>query len=197
MTTPPLPSHSSLMSVEEYLQFDRNSREARYEYIDGYARMLVRGTPDHAKISTNIVGVLYSQLDNKPYTVYTSDTRIHLSPTRYVYPDVSVVNDAHHSQAQDDTIQHPLLVVEVLMPQTETYDRGRKLAYYRECPSIREYMLISSQHPSIEVYRTEQDRLWRYHAFGTGDEVVLTSLGIRFPLAKVYRNVILPEEDDI
>ncbi len=193
MTTSP---HSSLMSVDEYLQFDRNSREARYEYIDGYARMLVRGTPDHAKISTNIVGVLYSQLDNKPYTVYTSDMRVRLSPARYVYPDVSVVDDGSNNQAQGDIIQYPLLVVEVLTSQTEAYDRGRKLAYYRECPTILEYMLINSQHPSIEVYRPEKDKLWRYNAFGTGDEVVLTSLNIRFPLAKVYRNVILPEEDD-
>ena len=188
--------HSSLMSVEEYLQLDRNSREARYEYIDGYARMVVRGTPDHAKISTNIVGVLYSLLDDKPYSIYTSDMRLCLSPTRYVYPDVFVIDDGH-DQEQGDTVHHPRLVVEVLTSQSEVYDRGRKLAYYRECPTIQEYMLIDSQHPSIEVYRTANDKLWRYHAFGTGDEVMLASLNILFPLAKVYRNVVLPEEDDL
>jgi Uma2 family endonuclease len=184
------------MSVEEYLQFDRNSREARYEYIDGYARPVVRGTPDHAKISTNIIGVLYSLLDDKPYSVYTSDMRLCLSPTRYVYPDVSVIDDGH-DQEPEDTIQRPRLIVEVLTAQSAVYDRGRKLAYYRECPTIQEYMLIDSQHPSIEVYRTAKDKLWRYNAFGTGDEVTLTSLNILFPLAKVYRNVVLPEEDDL
>lgn len=183
------------MSVDEYLQLDRNSREARYEYIDGYARPLVRGTPDHAKISTNIVGVLYSLLDNKPYSVYTSDMRVCLSPTRYVYPDVSVIDDGHE-QGQDDTVSHPRLVVEVFTAQSAAYDRGRKLAYYRECQTVQEYMLIDSQHPSIEVYRTEKDKLWRYHAFGTGDEVSLASLNIFFPLAKVYRNVVLPEDED-
>src|SRR6266700_8353201 len=115
--------HSSLMSVEEYFQLDRNSREARYEYIDGYARPVVRGTPDHAKISTNIIGVLYSLLDDKPYNVYTSDMRLCLSPTRYVYPDVSVIDD-RHDQEQGDTIQHPRLVVEVLTAQSAAYDRG-------------------------------------------------------------------------
>jgi Uma2 family endonuclease len=187
--------HSSLMSVEEYLQLDRTSPEARYEYVDGYARKLVRGTPDHAKISTNIVGVLYSLLDDTPYSLYTSDVRVCLSPTRYVYPDVSVIADGQH-QGPADSIQHPRLVVEVLTAQSEVYDRGRKLAYYRECPTIQEYMLVNSQHPSIEVYRSEKDTLWRYHAFGTGDTVMLTSLDILFPLAKVYRNVVLPEEDD-
>jgi hypothetical protein len=47
------------------------------------------------------------------------------------------------------------------------------------------------------VYRPAKDKLWRYHAFGTGDEVMLTSLNILFPLAKVYRNVVLPEDDDL
>jgi Uma2 family endonuclease len=187
--------HSSLMSVEEYLQLDRTSREARYEYVDGFARMLVRGTPDHAKISANIVGVLYSLLDDKPYSLYTSDVRVCLSPTRYVYPDVAVIADGQR-QGPADSIQHPRLIVEVLTAQSEAYDRGRKLAYYRECPTIQEYMLINSQHPSIEVYRSEKDTLWRYHAFGTGDNVTLTSLDILFPLSKVYRNVVLPEEDD-
>jgi Uma2 family endonuclease len=182
------------MSVEEYLQLDRTSREARYEYVDGYARKLVRGTPDHAKICANIVGVLYSLLDDKPYSLYTSDMRVCLSPTRYVYPDVSVIADGQR-QGSDDSIQHPRLVVEVLTAQSEVYDRGRKLAYYRECPTIQEYILINSQHPSIEVYRSEKDTLWRYHAFGTGDTVTLTSLNILFPLSKVYRNVVLPEED--
>ncbi len=187
--------HPRLMSVEEYLQFDRSSREARYEYVDGYARKLVRATPDHAKISTNIVGVLYSLLDDKPYSLYTSDMRVCLSPTRYVYPDVSVIVDGQ-SQGPADSIQQPQLVVEVLTAQSEAYDRGRKLACYRECPTIQEYMLIDSQHPLIEVYRSEKDTLWRYHAFGTGDTVTLTSLNILFPLSKVYRNVVLPEDDD-
>src|SRR5437868_4706180 len=115
----------------------------RYEYIDGYIRPVVRGTPDHGKISTNIVGVLYSQLDNKPYSVYTSDTRVCLSPTRYVYPDVAVIDD-EHDRHPGDTVQHPRVVVEVLTAQSAAYDRGRKLAYYRECQTIQEYVLIDS-----------------------------------------------------
>ena len=93
-------------------------------------------------------------------------------------------------------IQYPCLIVEVLSPSTEAYDRGRKLAYYRDCPTIWEYMLVDSQRQAIEVFRREKNKLWTYHAFGPGDDVELASLGARFPLAKAYRNVMFPVDED-
>ncbi len=90
-------------------------------------------------------------------------------------------------------IYSPCLIVEVLSPSTEAYDRGRKLAYYRECLTIQEYVLIDTQRASIEVFRREKHNLWTYYAFGIGDEVELRSLDIHFPLAKIYRNVVFSE----
>src|SRR5207248_121937 len=110
--------HRQTMSVEEYLDLDQRSTEAHYEYIDGYVRMLAGGTPDHAKIGANIIGVLYGLLEGSPCSVYTSDVRASLSETRYVHPDVSVSCDTR-DQEQDDTIQYPCLIVEVLSPSTE------------------------------------------------------------------------------
>ena len=188
-----LPNRANL-SVEEYLQLDRGSSEARYEYIDGHVRMLAGGTPDHAKISANTIGVLYGLLEGRPCSVYTSDVRVCLSEKRYVYPDISVSCE-RQDQEQGDMIYSPSLIVEVLSPSTEAYDRGRKLAYYRECPTIQEYMLIDAQIASIEVFRREKHNLWTYHAFGAGEEVELSSLGIHFPLVKVYRNVVFSEDE--
>ena len=85
--------------------------------------------------------------------------------------------------------------MEVLSESTEAFDRGRKFAYYRECPTIQEYVLVDSHRLAVEVFRREAPHLWTYHAWGTGDEVELASLGIHFPLASVYRNVLLPEND--
>lgn len=186
--------HHSNVSVEEYLQIDKKSIDTRYEYADGHIRMLAGGTPDHAKISANMIGVLYSTLEGSSCSVYTSDVRVCLSEFRYVYPDVSVSCDMR-DQEQEDMIQYPCLVVEVLSPSTEAYDRGRKLAYYRECLTLREYVLVDSQRQSVEVFRREKNKLWTYHAFEDGDEVELTSLDLHFPLAKLYRNVVLPEDN--
>jgi Uma2 family endonuclease len=182
------------MSIEEYLDLDRRSSETRYEYIDGYIRMLAGGTPDHAKIAANVIGVLYGVLEGSTCGVYTSDVRVCLSETRYVYPDIAVSCDAR-DQEQEEMIQYPCLIVEVLSPSTEAYDRGRKLAYYRQCPSIREYVLVDSQRQTVEVFRREKNTFWTYHAFGSGDEVELVSLSVRFLLVKLYRNVVLAEDE--
>jgi Uma2 family endonuclease len=185
--------HRPSMSIEAYLDLDRRSSETRYEYIDGYVRMLAGGTPDHAKIAANVIGVLYGILEGSSCSVYTSDVRVCLAETRYVYPDVSVSCDAW-DQEQEEMIQYPCLIVEVLSPSTEAYDRGRKLAFYRQCPSIREYVLVDSQRQTVEVFRREKNTFWTYHAFGPGDDVELASLGVRFPLVKLYRNVVLAED---
>ncbi|SRR5258706_11133803 len=186
--------HRPSMSIEAYLDLDRRSSETRYEYIDGYVRMPAGGTPDHAKIAANVIGVLYGILEGNSCSVYTSDVRVCLAETRYVYPDVSVSCDAR-DQEQEEMIQYPCLIVEVLSPSTEAYDRGRKLAFDRQCPSIREYVLVDSQRQTVEVFRREKNTFWTYHAFGPGDDVELASLGVRFPLVKLYRNVVLAEDE--
>ena len=183
----------SPMSVEDYLALDRNSIEARYEFIDGHAYQLTGGTADHSTISLNIMGAIYSLLRD-PCRIYNSDLRVQLSENRYVYPDASVSCDSR-DRGQVDTIQYPRLAIEVLSPSTEAYDRGRKFGYYRACPTLQEYVLVDSQRQAVEVYRRETGNLWVLHAFGPGDEVDLASLDVRFPVAAVYEDVVVPDED--
>ena len=186
-----LPSHPS-MSVEDYLALDRNSTETRYEYIDGYVRMLAGGTLNHATIATNVIITLGNLLRGSPCRVFTSDARVRLSEQRYVYPDVTVSCEAQ-DRGQVDMVQSPRLVVEVLSPGTEAYDRGRKLAYYHACPTIQEYMLIDSQQQGIELYRRERQNLWTYHMFAPEEFVELKSIGVRFAVSVIYENVVFPE----
>lgn len=182
--------HHPMISVEEYLQLDRNSVETRYEYSDGYVRMLAGGTPDHAKISANVIIALGGLLPGNSCSVYTSDVQVRLSQTRFVYPDVTVSCD-ERDQEQGEMIQYPLLIVEVLSPSTEAYDRGRKFTYYQQCPTIQEYVLVDTQRQWVEVFRREKNNLWTYRAFEPGDDVELASLDIHFPIAKIYKNVAL------
>lgn len=185
--------HSAPLSVEEYFKLDNEDNEARYEYVDGQIVMLAGGTPNHAKISANLIGILYSLLVGHACSVYTSDVRVSVSSTRYLHPDISVSCD-ERDQEQEELIEYPCLVIEVLSPSTEARDRGRKLAYYRNCPSIREYALVDPNHPSIELFRRERGNLWTYRVFGPGDEVEFTSLGVRFSATSIYRNIALPPE---
>ena len=188
-----LPNHP-LMSVEEYLELGRKS-EVRYEYIDGHVWMLADGSLDHSTIQANIIGLLKNLLRGGPCRVFTSDARVQLSATRYVFPDVSVSCDSL-DRGRADIVHFPRLVVEVLSPSTEARDRGRKLSYYRQCESVQEYVLINSMFPLVEMYRRERNTLWTYRTFELEQDVELTSLGVRFPVASVYEDVVFSPEDD-
>ncbi len=186
-------SHDPTMSVEEYLQLDRSSIENRYEYIDGYVTMLAGGTLDHATICANIISILRRSLRGSPCRVFTSDARVRLSRTRFVYPDASVSCN-EHDRGQVDSLHSPRLVVEVLSPSTEGYDRGRKFGFYRECPSIQEFILIDAQRPLLEVYRREKHDFWVLRAYRMDEVVELTNLGVHFTVSEVYEDVIFPPE---
>lgn len=181
------------MSVEEYLELDAGS-DIRYEYLDGYAYPLTNdptnlagGSPAHARVAANLIAILENALAdaNSNCYVYTSDARVQLTEDQYLYPDVSVAC----GEEETSSIQNPILIIEVLSPSTELRDRGSKLKSYRTCSSVEEYMLVGSQYKSIEVYRREKGAFARYHAYGPGDTVELTSVGVSFPFERVYRGV--------
>jgi Uma2 family endonuclease len=183
------------MSVEEYLALDRNSTETRYEYIDGHVTMMAGGTLDHATISLNMASTLRGLLRGSSCRVFPSDTRVRLSATRYVLPDITVSCDGR-DRGRVDVIQYSHLVFEVLSPSTEDYNRGRKFTYYRECPTIQEYVMVNTEYQAVEICRRARNDLWSFHVFRSGEDVELASLGVRFPITAVYEDVTLPLGDD-
>jgi Uma2 family endonuclease len=186
--------HDHSLSIEEYLELDQSSLEIRYEYIDGQIIMLAGGSTHHAIISATMTGILYNALRGQPCRVYSSDIRISLSETRYVYPDVVVSCDARDHK-KNMTIYYPCLVIEVLSPSTETKDRGKKFFAYRECPTIQEYILVNTEYQAIEVYRREKNNFWSYKAFLPGEDVTLEFLGVCFPVSEVYAGLSLSEDE--
>ncbi len=129
--------------------------------------------------------------------IYNSDVAVRLSPRRYTYPDASVTCDEGDKPAPDKTeIQSPRVIVEVLSDSTEAYDRGKKLSYYRACPTVRECVLVASKEQTVDVYRRTQ-RSWTYDSYGPGDEIELTSLSIRMAVAALYQDAgVLVSMDD-
>jgi len=182
------------MSVEAYLALDRESSDTRYEYIDGYAYLLAGGTPIHSLIAANLIGEIKARLRGSSCQVYTSDAKVRLSHSRYVYPDVTVSCDERDRTSDAEVLQYPRLVIEILSPSTEAYDRGNKSSYYRACPTIHEYVLVNTERSSVEVYRRTTDKLWTLYSFERGEQVELASIGVTLPVTAIYENVKLPED---
>src|SRR5438477_9684970 len=110
-----------------------------------------------------------------------------------VCPDVTVSCDPRDRGAQE-AIRYPSLVAEVLSPTTEARDRGQKSLQYRSCPSIQEYLLISSEFPLVEVFRREKQGFWSLYTLRLDDTIELASLGLRFPVVELYENTSFLEE---
>jgi len=179
----------SVMSVEDYLVLNRNSKDTRYEYLDGEIRMLAGGSPDHSIIIANLTAAIKGPIKGSQCRVYNSDVQLKLSEKRYVFPDITISCD-ERDRNQKETIRYPRVVVEVLSPTIEATDRGKKAAYYRACPTIQEYVMVDSEEIFVEVHRREEGR-WTINTFELGDTITLESLGIQFPIEDAYEGASL------
>jgi Uma2 family endonuclease len=182
------------MSVDEWRKLERNSTDVKHEYIDGRVYAMSGGSLAHSSIAINAVRVLQDALraSGKGCYTYNSDVAACLSSKRYTYPDTSGTCDERDKPSPDTTeIQAPRVIVEVLSDSTEAYDRGRKLGYYRACPTIEEYVLVASKYQSVEVYRRTQQG-WIYDFYGPEDEIELVSLSVKIVVAVFYRDAGVP-----
>lgn len=186
-------SYYERMNFEEYLALVEQDPDHAYEYLDGRVYMMTGGSPDHAIIGSNLNGLLQAFLRGRRCIIYNLDVYVQLSEHYRVCPDVTVSCDPRDRGAQE-VIRYPSLVAEVLSPTTEARDRGQKSLQYRSCHSIQEYLLISSEFPLVEVFRREKQGFWSLYTLGLDDTIELSSLGIRFPVADVYRNTSLVED---
>jgi Uma2 family endonuclease len=175
---------------DEYLALEETS-PVKHEFLDGHVWAMAGGSPDHGAVAANVIALLSSQLRERPCRVFTSDVRIRVKATGLAtYPDVSVVcgkQETDPDDAKGNTVTNPCLLVEVLSPSTEDYDRGEKLAHYKQIPSLQELVLVAHEEDRIELWRREADR-WRLDVFRGEAAVPILSLSCQLPLRDVYRN---------
>ncbi len=183
----------SQMTPAEYLAFERASDE-RHEYLDGEVRLLPGSTPKHSIIEGSTSACLHAQLRSSPCLIFVVNLRLKVSDTGlYTYPDISIV--CGDPQFEDgDSLLNPTVLIEVLSPSTESYDRGKKFQQYRTLESLQEYVLIGQDSPRIERYTRQPDNQWLLaDAVGLDASIELVSIGCALALADVYEKVSFEE----
>jgi Uma2 family endonuclease len=183
------------MTVEEYLEWEAK-QELRHEYIDGEILAMTGGTLPHNDIALNFYRDLYPHLRLRGCRVNVSDAKVQASKnSRYFYPDLVVSCDPEDLKAKD-FIQHPKIIIEVLSPSTESYDRTKKLKYYRQIPSLQEYVLVDSEEITVEVYRRGEGKMWLYYEYEAGEAIALESIGFECAIELLYEGVSFEQELD-
>ena len=183
-------------TIDEYLRRERDS-VGKNEYDDGEILAMAGATRVHVSIAGNVYFALRLRLKGKPCVPYTSDLRIRLPDRpRFVYPDVTVICGDPLADPDDptgETYLNPRLIVEVLSPTTERYDRRDKFDRYRQVESFREYVLVAQDAARVETYYRATDGTWAFDvAAGTDAVAQIRSLKVDLPLAEVYANVSFP-----
>jgi Uma2 family endonuclease len=185
-------------TLAEYLEFEE-SAPTKHEFHNGEILAMSGGSPEHALIIANALRAIGNRLGDKPCRVYSSDLRIAIGPDADVqYPDGSVICgplEFHPADPKRRLVTNPRVIVEVLSPTTEGYDRGEKFRLYRQLPSFEEYVLISQMTPLIEIYLRQPDGRFLIASTQIGLEAnaMISSLQIQLALSEVYAGVTFPE----
>jgi Uma2 family endonuclease len=180
--------HSPKLTPKEYLDWEEQ-QELRYEYVNGEIYGMAGGTLNHSRIGGKIYYLLQNHLQGGRCQVLNSDAKVQINESQdYVYPDVSVTCDADDFSAIQ-FISNPCLIVEVLSPGTEAYDRGDKFALYRSLTSLQEYMLVSSNKLAIDLYRRTAIDKWELTSYEAGETIELQCIDLTLLVDRIFEDV--------
>ena len=184
------------ITSQDYLTAERQS-DIKHEYWQGETFAMAGATEAHNLIVANVVGELRNQLKKRPCKLYPSDMRVRIPRgNSYKYPDIVVVcGKSQFEDDEHDTLLNPTVLIEVLSPSTEAYDRGAKFREYRAIDSLQAYLLISQDKPLLECYtRQENTPFWLFSdTAGPDADLELPAIACRLALIEVYDKVDFEE----
>lgn len=176
-------------TFEEYLQLAESSN-IKLEFLDGEIFAMAGGSLEHARRITNIAKLLGSQLEDERCAAFTAELRVRVLATGIAtYPDLVVICGPPELDPADltqHTATNPRVLVEVLSPSTEQYDRTEKLAHYQQIPGLDEVVLVPHDSRTVEVFRRESQGYWSHHVAVAGETAPIASIGCELEVDRVH-----------
>ncbi len=183
------------LTAEQYLAIERVA-QFRSEFYRGEMFAMVGASRKHNLITVNVASELHRQFKDRKCEVYQSDMRVKVNATGlYTYPDVvATCDEPRFEDNHVDTFVNPKVIVEVLSPSTELWDRGKKFEHYRSIPSLRECVLISQDHVLVEKFAINADGEWALRDYRTLEDILdLDSISCQIKLSDIYARIDFSE----
>ncbi len=184
----PAPKYN-FISPKEYLEMERASDE-KHEYFDGHIYLMSGASLRHAKISINMIIEIGSFLKNTECQVLTGNMRV-TSPSRdsYMYPDRLIYCGKEELEDdQFDTLLNPSVIFEILSPSAGSIDKGRKMMYYKEIPTLKEYFMVDTDIQLVHCVRKQPSGDWRLETIsGEGSVLMIETIQLNLPLSAIYK----------
>ncbi len=187
------------LTPEEYITLERKAipdvETVRSEYVKGKIIAMSGASFAHNLITANISAGLHARLRDSGCVAIANEMRVSTpSTSSYFYPDVVVVcEEPRFEDDVFDILLNPIILVEVLSPSTEAYDRGEKFIHYRQIESLQEYILVAQDKICVEIFRRQENN-WILTDFQNLEELLpLNSVQSELPLREIYDRVTFPE----
>ena len=193
-----LPKWDEYVSEEEYFEILEKSEE-RLEWIDG--RIYPKNNPygllpeamagasdPHIDINASLMGLAYAALRGKNCFVVTQDQKVK-SGQSYSFPDITIYC-GQREKDEKGNLTNPVVIVEVLSPGTEDYDRSKKWERLRELETLQDYLLVSQNRLLVEHRHRRDETHWDLIYYNRADDqIALESVGITLAVSEIYERV--------
>ena len=185
----------TFLTPEQYLEIERKA-EFKSEYYNGEMFAMAGASLAHNRLVGAIVRRLGNQLEGGPCEVLPSDMRVLIQATGlYAYPDATVCcGEPQLLESGLDTLVNPALIVEVVSPSTEAYDRGKKFEHYQTIDSLTAYLLISPDRIRADLFTRQPNGWVLTSATGRDGIIDLPTIGCRLALKDLYERIEFGEE---
>jgi Uma2 family endonuclease len=174
------------LTYEHYELFPDDGN--RHEVIDGSHYMTPSPNLNHQKVLGRIQHFFYTEIELKNLGwIYQAPTDVVLSEFDIVQPDLTIVLNDRKSILTDANIAGvPNMVVEVLSPKTEKYDRTLKMQLYQQA-GIPEYWIVDIRNQRIEQYVLVNSQF----AMRKGDDNITLTIvtNVEFETSKLWHGL--------
>ena len=199
----------SYISLDEYYDI-LLSGDIKYEWVNGQMwpvgnpnnspKLMAGAQPDHNRIKNNVERSLGNQLENSSCEVMSSSQLVCVEDSNFnAFPDVVVAcQDADFQNIRGlGTLFNPVVLIEILSPTTEKFDRTDKWAHYERLASLRDYLVIFSNQMRVEHHaRNDEKQSWTETVhFRPDEQIELRGVAASLRVGDLYRRVTLSNEN--
>lgn len=168
--------------------------KTKNEYYRGEIFAMSGASFQHNQIASALIKDIGVHLENARCNIFGSDLRVHTQfQSFYTYPDAVVIcGEPSFVDREFDTIVNPAILFEILSPSTEEYDRTIKFDFYKNIPSLQQYVLIDSQKMLIEIFTKQNDyKTWLSEKHTNPEEEwQLSSIHYKGFVKQLYNGVV-------
>ena len=181
-----------LMSVHDFLAWVPSDGRM-WQLVDGEPQAMAPPNRTHGTLQGELGRLIGNHLRDKasPCTlVVTPGILPHVQAAHNMrVPDLAVTCSDY--EAEETGLTDPVLIVEILSPSNQAETWANVWAY-TTIPSVREVLVLRTNTVGADLLRRGPDGAWpRQPDIITEGDLALNSIGLRTPLAGLYRSTRL------